>query len=164
MPRRNPGRKVTFEAAVAERVAYEREIRGWSLEGLAKRMTVAGCPINQSAIHKIENGEPRRRITVDELCALGVVLGMPIEELIKPMAVVADARARQLWEDWRCAHVDRNVANQRVFEVEIALSAHALGHPAAAKAIKEEIDTILGDENPTSALLYNSLLHASETG
>lgn len=36
-------------------------------------MTDAGCPIQGSAIYKIEKADPPRRITVDELVAFATV-------------------------------------------------------------------------------------------
>lgn len=68
------------EEHVAERIRRTREARKWSMEGLAKRMTDAGCPIAPSAIHKIENAG--RRITVDELVALSRVFGISMSELV----------------------------------------------------------------------------------
>jgi hypothetical protein len=45
-------------------------------------MTHAGCPMNQSAVWKIENGKPRRRITVDEAVAFASVFKIRVEDLI----------------------------------------------------------------------------------
>jgi transcriptional regulator with XRE-family HTH domain len=80
--RPNKPREVYAENYLAARIISEREARGWSLEGLAKRMTNAGCAINQSAIYKIEQGQPRRRITVDELVAFSRVFGLPLDDLL----------------------------------------------------------------------------------
>jgi transcriptional regulator with XRE-family HTH domain len=67
---------------VARRIAYERKRRGWSNAELARRMAEAGCPINQSAIQKIEHGNPRRTISLDEAHALAEVFGLDrIEKL-----------------------------------------------------------------------------------
>lgn len=65
-------------------VRIEREARGWSTAELARRVTDAGCPISQSAIWRIENGEPRRKISVDELIAFSKVFSRQIEYLLKP--------------------------------------------------------------------------------
>jgi len=91
--RPNKPREVYAENYLAARIISERETRGWSLEGLAKRMTAAGCAINQSAIYKIEQGQPRRRITVDELVAFSRVFGLPLDDLLTDPVLW---RARQI--------------------------------------------------------------------
>ncbi len=121
MPPRNTGRSLFSEDALSARVGYERERRGWTYEGLAKRMTDAGCPINQSAIYKIEKGEPRRRITVDELVALSQVFDLPAEELLLPPdlakhRVVVDAL--QQYEDAARRHTEARQAEERAREAE----------------------------------------------
>lgn len=84
------------EEALAKRVAYEREQRGWSYEALAKRMTAAACPINQSSIYKIEKGQPRRRVTVDELLGFSTVLGLDVAELLLPPEAILNRRLADL--------------------------------------------------------------------
>ncbi len=81
MARPNKKRAVNAEANVAERIRREREARGWTLEGFAKRMEDVGCPIQPSAIYKIETSDPPRRITVDELVAFSRVLGVPLARM-----------------------------------------------------------------------------------
>lgn len=88
MPRPNPGRLIASEASLAKRIAYEREARGMSYDGLASRMTQAGCPINGSALYKIEKGDPPRRITVDELVALSRVFEIKLPGLLNPPETV----------------------------------------------------------------------------
>jgi transcriptional regulator with XRE-family HTH domain len=83
------------EDALARRVAYERERRGWSPGGLARLMTKAGCPMNQSSIWKIENGEPRRKITVDEAIAFAKVFETTLEELLTPPDLIAQTAAAE---------------------------------------------------------------------
>lgn len=72
------------EDNVAGHVQIEREARGWSTAELARRVTEVGCPMSQSAVWRIENGTPRRKITVDELIAFSKVFGRSIEYLLKP--------------------------------------------------------------------------------
>lgn len=67
---------------MALRIAREREMRGWSYERLATAMADVGCPIQGSAIYKIEKGEPRRRIAVNELAALSRVWAIPMDRLV----------------------------------------------------------------------------------
>jgi len=96
MARPNLGRSIDQEDNLAERIRYEREKRGLSYESLAKAMTDHGCKIQGSAIFKIEKGEPRRRITVDELVSLSRVFEIPIDELLVPVELVRQERAKEL--------------------------------------------------------------------
>ena len=87
MPRPNRPRSVLAEVNLAQRVAHERAARRWSPEGLARRMADAGCPINVSAIYRIEQADPPRRITVDELVGFSRVFVVPAEELLLPIGL-----------------------------------------------------------------------------
>ena len=82
MPRPNKGRRIGREEYLAQRVQALREERGYTYEGVAKRMRDMGCQIQASAIFKIEKSEPRRRITVDELYAFAHVFDVPVDELM----------------------------------------------------------------------------------
>jgi Helix-turn-helix. len=93
LSRPNKPREVYAESYLAARIISERARLGMSLEGLATRMTAAGCAINQSAIYKIEQGQPRRRITVDELVAFSRVFGLPLDDLLTDPVLW---RARQI--------------------------------------------------------------------
>jgi transcriptional regulator with XRE-family HTH domain len=88
MARPNKPRLIGSERSLARRIAWEREKRGMSYEGLASRMGLEGCAIQASALYKIEKGEPPRRITVDELVALSRVFGLSSEELLEPVEAV----------------------------------------------------------------------------
>jgi len=92
MPRPNPRRVMFTEDHLAARVTIERERKGWTLEGLAKRMTDAGCPLAASAVYKIEQGKPRRRIVVDELVAFSRVFGIPVDQLLLDPEMEAEQR------------------------------------------------------------------------
>lgn len=72
------------EENVAAHIRFERELRGWSTAELARHVTDAGCPISQSAVWRIESGEPRRKISVDELVAFSKVFGKSIGDLLQP--------------------------------------------------------------------------------
>jgi transcriptional regulator with XRE-family HTH domain len=96
MPPRKPKSNVRAEDALAERILLERERREMSPATLADWMTKAGCPMTQSAIWKIENGNPRRRITFDEAVAFAKVFGMTVQELAQPPEVVHADRASDL--------------------------------------------------------------------
>lgn len=88
-------------------VAELRKARGLTTYQLAKRLAVAGRPIPQSGVSRIESGA--RRVDVDDLAALAVALGVSPNALLLPPADVG--RAVQLtpetavtWaEAWRWA-------------------------------------------------------------
>ncbi|MGH3522271.1 MAG: helix-turn-helix domain-containing protein [Mycobacterium sp.] len=96
MPRPNPPRPLGCEVNVARRVADERGRRGWSYETLARHMTEAGCPIQSSAIYKIEKGDPPRRISVDELVAFALAFDVDVKELLLSPWEAAQREAREL--------------------------------------------------------------------
>lgn len=103
MPPRSQPRTVLAELSLARRIAFEREQREWSPAGLALRMTKAGCPMTQSAIWKIENGDPPRRITFDEAVTFAGVFDVSLDELASPPDVVAaqsvaDAARAIVWK------------------------------------------------------------------
>ena len=103
MARLNKGRTIAAEANLADRIRMEREARSLTNEGLAKLMTDAGCSMHGSAIHKIENGEPRRRISVDELVAFASVFETSVEELLTPVELLRKERAKQVVEEVEAA-------------------------------------------------------------
>jgi transcriptional regulator with XRE-family HTH domain len=96
MARPNPRRSIGREDNLAARISLERERRGWSYEVLAKKLTDAGCPIQGSAIYKVEKGTPRRRITVDELVALSTVLETSVEDLLTPIELIRKEQAHAI--------------------------------------------------------------------
>jgi transcriptional regulator with XRE-family HTH domain len=120
MPPRNPPRSMTGEKNLADRIAFERELRHWSYEALAQRMTEIGCPMNQSAIYKIEKGEPRRRITVDELLAFAQVLELDVQELLAPTSVEGGREQARLWLAWKQAQQEADAALDRLHEARSA--------------------------------------------
>lgn len=99
MPTRN-NRPRGPEVDVAARIALEREHRGLSAARLARLMTERGCTMNQSAINKIEQGNPPRRITVDELVAFAQVFDLEVEDLL---TVAHAAREREVERAYRAA-------------------------------------------------------------
>jgi transcriptional regulator with XRE-family HTH domain len=129
VPPRNPGRAQLAEEALAARIAYEREKRGMSYEGLARRLTDVGCPTNQSAIFKIEKGQPRRRITVEELVALGQVFDLPVEDLLVPLEFVELRVAWDLLAEVMDAEAARIEAHNRSTAGREALQAYMREHP-----------------------------------
>lgn len=69
MPKQTPGRDTQTEDVIADRIREERKARGWSYDVLSQKMAEKGCPIQPTALHRIEQGTPRRRIVVNELVA-----------------------------------------------------------------------------------------------
>lgn len=100
MPKRHTERPREAEADLAQRIAHERERRGWSYEAVAKLMARAGCPMQATTVFKIEKGTPRpRRVTVDELVAFSRVFGLGVEELLIPIELIEQRRARAVIEE-----------------------------------------------------------------
>lgn len=112
MPRPNQPRSVHSETNLARRIAHERERLGMSYEGLADRMTKAGCAIQPSAIYKIEKAKPPRRISVDELVAFSAVFGVPVEQLLMPVELAKQEALRELLVDWEIARAARQKADE----------------------------------------------------
>lgn len=107
-PRHRPGKLGPSGQFVAKNLARIREKQGLSTTQLAKRLKAAGRPITPTGITKIEN--MARRVDVDDLVALSVVLGINPNALLFPpiadlstMAVTADDRERTTYEIWQWA-------------------------------------------------------------
>lgn len=142
MPRRGRPGTLASEENVARRVAYEREQRGWSTGELARRVTEAGCPMNQSAVWRLESGEPRRRITVDELVALAGVFGIPAAELMVPPEQAQDLVAHELALKANRLHEQRQyIAAQREKVVE-EIRAHLARFPSSVRVVREAVSAL----------------------
>lgn len=68
----------------AERIRHEREQLGWSTAELARRVTLAGVPMLQQTVWKIESGTPRRKLTVGEASAFASIFGITLAQLMTP--------------------------------------------------------------------------------
>ncbi len=145
MPRPNPPRSLGGEEGLARRVAYERERRGWSTEGLAKRVTDAGCPINQSAIWKIENGNPPRRITYDEALAFARVFDLPLDELSIPPEIAASATLRQLVAQFLRMTEELAIRNSQQLELLREMNRIAAQFPEARPLMDEVHQRLTAD-------------------
>lgn len=142
MPRPNKPRDIEAEEVLAERIQFEREQRGWNYESLARRMTGVGCPINQSAIYKIEQSQPRRRITVNELVAFAKVFETTVDQLILPRWIAEDAAAAKLWVAWQEAERqadeaqrDADESQARADEARKALDDYVDAHPEVRERV-----------------------------
>jgi transcriptional regulator with XRE-family HTH domain len=134
MPPRVTG-SIGSSRALSRRITYEREQRGWKQVKLAKLMTDAGFDMTQSTISKIENDDPPRRITVDELVGFSQVFRIRADELLLPPELVVDKAARKLLEDWRAARVADAEAFGRLYD-------HLRAHPTRADSLLEELMTV----------------------
>ncbi|WP_405549760.1 helix-turn-helix domain-containing protein [Streptomyces microflavus] len=70
-------------AAVAENVGRLRRARGMTIYGLSGALQEVGRPITPSAVAKIERQQ--RQVSVDDLAALAVVLGVSPSALLLPL-------------------------------------------------------------------------------
>lgn len=141
MPRPNPPRTIAGEQAVARRMAYERERRGMTYAGLASRMRQAGCPIQDSALFKIEKGDPPRRITVDELLALSTVFEIPLAEFITPLDRHLDEESERLIDAVCSASYAAHEGSLRYERAVRELADHLIRHPELAYAFRKEAET-----------------------
>lgn len=150
---RNIGVPVLYsEGNVATRVALEREVRGWSTTELAQRITRAGVPLNQSAIWRIENGDPRRRINLDEALGFSRVFELPLEELMSPALEGLGIEERRLIQEAVEAFYERQEATDRLHHATVALSEHITSHPDASRGIHEQFLRLMSAEREARAL------------
>lgn len=158
MPRPNQPRSIASEEGLARRIAYERENRGMSYEGLASRMTKAGCPIQASAIYKIEKSDPPRRITVDELVAFSQVFAVPVEELLLPAEVVTSKELSELIIKWNSARERAAAAKEEESEAWDTLRAYVSEHPELGDQVeslmKIWVDYHFAEHDHEGALAY----------
>ncbi|WP_405822940.1 helix-turn-helix transcriptional regulator [Streptomyces sp. NBC_00838] len=140
------------EGNAAARVALEREVRGWSTIELAERVTKAGVKMNQTAIWRIENGEPRRRINLDEALALSRVFELPLEELMSPPLEGLDAGVRRLVQEAVEAYFETRDAQDRLHGAVIAIAQHIEAQPDSSRAIHEQCLRLMGEERDARTL------------
>ncbi len=138
MPRPNALRDIYAEAHLARRIAVERERRGWTYEGLAKRMTDAGCSIHASAIYKIEKSDPPRRITVDELVGFSRAFGLPVDQMLVPPEMAKSEAVVSALKAWWAAYVRRMEAQHEEKLAEEALRALIADDPPAQAFLRSQ--------------------------
>ena len=136
MSRPNKGRTLGSERTLARRVAYERTTRGLTYAQLAQEMTSVGCAIRGSALYKIENNEPPRRVTVDELVALSLVFEIALDELLVPYELVIDSRGRRLVQEWTDNRDALDEVQLRHDASWTELVEHMHAHPESRAAIE----------------------------
>lgn len=138
------------EANVADHVRLEREARGWSTAELARRVTAAGCPMSQSAVWRIESGEPRRKITVDELIGFSKVFGVAFERLLKPISSEFPRDLIRLYVDrWIRAERAQWDAGLRVTYAHSDVAEIVASCPGSAPHLPELVDQMLEESQLT---------------
>lgn len=157
MPRPNRNRTVGSERTLAQRITFERERKRWTYENLAQRMTTVGCPIQKSAIYKIEQGDPPRRVTVDELVALANVFNLSLDELLERPEQVLSRKAKSLIAQWGDARDALGVASTTLEQAEAAVVEFVRANPdsrAAMEAALGDYARILGYPDVDEAAAY----------
>jgi transcriptional regulator with XRE-family HTH domain len=144
MPKLNPDRLLAGEATVARRVERERRLRGLSYEGLAAAMTNVGCPIQGSAIFRIEKGDPPRRVTVNELMALAIVFETSIEDLLTPVEILDERQLKDLLERVLTAWEDMVEAGTRLHALADQVQALTEGKPEFNEYVSEVLGQFPG--------------------
>jgi transcriptional regulator with XRE-family HTH domain len=124
---------------------FEREKRGWGYELLAQRLTEVGCPMSGSSLHKIEKGNPRRGISVDEAVAMRVVFDLSWERLLSPVEETVEDRADSLFEQWTTRISEASFASTNAERVEAALYKFGKDHPEARARLNRAIQAWLSN-------------------
>ncbi len=137
MPRVNPLRPTGNETSLARRIAAERERRGWSFEGLAKRMGDAGFSIQASAIFKIEKGNPPRRITVDELVGFAKVFDLSVDEMLTAEEIRLTRDAQRAFVSWYETRAALGEAQLAFNEAKARLEDFLVSHPETADGVEQ---------------------------
>jgi transcriptional regulator with XRE-family HTH domain len=120
MPRKNPARSLPYEQHVAANVALHREKLGLTYERLAERMSEVGCPIQPSAIFKVEKADPPRRITVNELIAFHRVLGVTVTDLLEDPSL---GIPEEVWRPVHDVEDQQRVIDRALYEIDQIISA-----------------------------------------
>jgi hypothetical protein len=115
-------------------------------------VTKAGVKMNQTAVWRIENGEPRRRINLDEGLAFGRVFELPLEELMSPPFEGIDMDGRRLVQEAVEAFYESRDAQDRLHRAVVATAEHIKAHPDSSRAILEQCLRLMGEERDARAL------------
>lgn len=106
-------RPVASSKAVATNVKVIRERRGLTQQQLALGLREVGRPMQPTAVAKVEAGD--RRVDVDDLTALAVVLNVPLARLLLPdtgefdEVHVVPAYAVPAWDAWQWASGEQSL-------------------------------------------------------
>ncbi|MBD0740552.1 helix-turn-helix domain-containing protein [Streptomyces sp. CBMA29] len=140
------------EGNAAARIALERETRGWSTTELAARMTKAGIPMNQTAVWRMENGKPRRKITLDEALGFARVFELPLEELMSPPLDGIDLEGRRFVQEAVEAFYECRDAQDHLHRAVTTIAAYLKAHPDSSTAVHQQALRLMGEERDARAL------------
>lgn len=123
----------TPEDNFGRRLRREREERGWTQAELAQKLAEKGLSIHPSSIAKIElrDVERPRNVRLDEASAIAAVLGVTLDELLRPSDDV-EKLAVHLWKLASIVRDDLDAIDD--FVDEIAAIVGAMPQEEAAKA------------------------------
>lgn len=159
MPRPNSERTIMVERSLATRIAYERNKRGLTYEALAQQLTDLGCPVQPSAIQKIEKSG--RRIVVDEAVAFAAAFEMGLEELLIPLDARRDLQFLQDLDRGPTLRVARDAAvadyEALLERVRTALSEGDVGE-SLERQMHERLRVVSGDSTSSRALFRADVL------
>ncbi|MCX5106175.1 XRE family transcriptional regulator [Streptomyces sp. NBC_00439] len=108
--------------------------------------------MNQTAVWRIENGSPRRRINLDEALAFSRVFELPLEELMSPPLEGLDIDSRRLVQEAVEAFYETRDARDRLHRAVVAVADHIKTHPDSSRAINEQCLRLMGDERDARTL------------
>ena len=113
-------------------------------------MADAGCPIQPSAIYKIEKAG--RRITVDELLGFAAAFECSVVDLLRPREVVVSARLSRLFDKWEEARQESLRAQRRTDEAFRKMAAFVQeNHKDALEPFFEMVTTWAAEAGQTEA-------------
>ncbi|WP_410468680.1 XRE family transcriptional regulator [Streptomyces albidoflavus] len=107
---------------------------------------------HQTAVWRIENGTPRRRINLDEALAFTRVFELPLEELMSPPLEGLDIDSRRLVQEAVEAFYETRDARDRLHRAVVAIADHIKAHPDSSRAIHEQCLRLMGDERDARTL------------
>jgi hypothetical protein len=108
--------------------------------------------MNQTAVWRIENGSPRRKITLDEALGFSRVFELPLEELMSPPLEGVDLEGRRIVQEAVEAFYEARDAEDRLHRAVVAASAYIESHPDSSKGINEQFLRLMGEEGDARAL------------
>jgi transcriptional regulator with XRE-family HTH domain len=159
------GPAFAVEATVAQRIKFEREERDWSSAKLAQQMTEAGYPLNQSAIWRIENGDPPRRVNLEEAVGFAKVFGISLGDLITPVGDMATPELKRRLQNLLEAARAYREAEATAYRAVEALEEYADGRPEQARIIKDlYVNVLLGPDDHTLENVPKSFLEGLGLG
>lgn len=145
MPRPNPGRTLKYEEFAAGNIARLRADRDLTYEALAAKMTGVGCPIQPSALFKIEKGTPPRKVTINELVAFGMVFGVPVVELLEDPGAEPSLEMGRILHRAEEAHRAVVAAQEDLDEAVREMREFVAQEPSRRTALRRFLDEWWGD-------------------